>query len=59
MTRHPLHPLNQYEAEQVKMVEEARQRQLDFKKKCEAAGVDYEALVNRIEEEDDFGLPYL
>lgn len=58
MTRHPLHPLNQYEAEQVKMVEEARQRQLDFKKKCEAAGVDYDELVNRLEE-DDFGISHL
>ena len=58
MTRHPLHPLNEYETEQVKMITEARKRQADFKKKCEAAGVDYEALVNRIEE-DDLGLPHL
>lgn len=58
MTRHPLHPLNQYEAEQVKMVEEARQRQLDFKKRCEAADVNYDELVKSIEE-DDFGLPHL
>ena len=58
MTRHPLHPLNQYEAEQTNMIEEARQRQADFKKKCQAAGVDYDELVKSIEE-DDLGLPHL
>ena len=58
MTRHPLHPLNEYEAEQAKMIEAARQRQAEFKRKCQAAGVDYETLVNRIEE-DDFGLSHL
>ncbi len=58
MTRHPLHPLNQYEAEQVKMIEAARQRSADFKKKCEAAGVDYDELVNSLEG-DDFGISHL
>ena len=58
MTRHPLHPLNEYEAEQVEMIEAARQRQADFEKMCQAAGVDYEALAKSIEE-DDFGLPHL
>ena len=58
MTRHPLHPLNEYEDAQVKLIEEARQRSADFKKKCQAAGVDYDELVKSIEE-DDLGLPHL
>ncbi|WP_157859746.1 hypothetical protein [Tritonibacter mobilis] len=58
MTRHPLHPLNEYETEQANMIEAARHRSAAFRKKCEAAGVDYDELLNRIEE-DDFELPHL